>query len=92
MFWFIGFLALMIVGCYCTYKTAEVQELHKVRAAFDLKEHKIEELIKEHTDEKDFNKIFYEGEIEELEELKTEIDKRIKELKSFDIIWNDDNQ
>ena len=85
MFWFIGFIILAIVACICTYKTAEVHELHKVRAAFENRELEIEKLIKEHSGEKDFNKVFYEGEIEELEELKSEIEKRIKELKAFDI-------
>lgn len=86
MIWFIGILALMIFGCYCTYRSAEVHELHKMRAAFENRERDVEELIEKHTGEKDFNKVFYEGEIEELEELKAAIDKRIQELKTFDII------
>ena len=85
MIWLIIFLVILGLGCYCTYKSAEVHELHKVRAAFENKKHEIEKLINEHNTEKDFNKIFYEGEIEELEELKKEIDKRIEELKAFDI-------
>ncbi len=76
----------MIIGCYCTYRSAEVHELHKMRAAFENREHEVEEFIEKHTNEKDFNKVFYEGEIEELEELKAAIDKRIQELKTFDII------
>lgn len=85
MIWFIAFLVLMAIGCYCTYRTAEVHELHKMRAAFDIKEHDIEKLINEHKEEKDFNKCYYEGEIEELEEMKKMIDKKIEELKAFDI-------
>ena len=85
MIWFIAFLVLMVIGCYCTYRTAEVRELHKMRAAFDIKEHDIEKLINKHKEEKDFNKCYYEGEIEELEEMKKMIDKKIEELKAFDI-------
>ena len=50
-----------------------------------MKEHDIEKLINEHKEEKDFNKCYYEGEIEELEEIKKMIDKKIEELKTFDI-------
>ena len=45
MIWFILFLIVLIVGCYFVYKTAEVKELHKVRAAFENKEHDIQKLI-----------------------------------------------
>ena len=86
MLWFIGFIILAIIACFCTYKTAEVHELQKMRAAFENKEHEIEKLIKEHSEEKDFNKVFYEGEIEELEELKLEIDKKIEKLRTFDVV------
>ena len=85
MLWFIGFIVLSALACFCVYRTAEVHELHKMRACFENKKHEIEKLIKDEGEEKDFNKVFYEGEIEELEELKMEIDKRIEELKNFDI-------
>ena len=85
MIWFIAFLVLLVIGCYCTYRSAEVHELHRMRAAFENKKHEIERLVREYENEKDFNKIFYEGEISELEELKKDIDKRIDELKAFDL-------
>jgi hypothetical protein len=85
MFWFIGFLVLAVFACIFVYRTAEVHELHNVRAAFENRERDIKKLIQERSEEKDFNKVFYEGEIEELEELKKEIDAQIEKLKNFDI-------
>lgn len=70
MLWlFILFLVVLLVACFVTYKTAEVHELHKVRAAFDYKREDIEKLIEEHKKDKDFNIDYYHGELEELDEL-----------------------
>ena len=66
---FILFLVILVVACIVTYKTAEVHELHKVRAAFDYKREDIEKLIKEHRKDNDFNLDYYQGELEELDEL-----------------------
>ena len=76
----------MVLACYCTYKTAEVHELHKVRAAFDNKEEEIKKIIESGSENPKFNLDYYKGEIEELEELKAQINKRIEELKNFDLL------
>jgi len=85
MIWFILFLIVLIVGCYFVYKTAEVKELHKVRAAFENKEHAIQKLIEDKKENPNFNFDYYNGGLEELEEMKALIEKRIEELKTFDI-------
>ena len=85
MGWFIAFLFILVIGCIVVYKTAEVKELHKMRAAFDVKEHDIQKLIEDRKDDPKFNLDYYNGEIEELEEMKALIEKRIEELKTFDI-------
>lgn len=70
MIWFfILFLVILVLACFATYKTAEVHELHKVRAAFDYKREDIEKLIEAHKKDKDFNLDYYQGELEELDEL-----------------------
>jgi len=46
MIWFILFIIVIICGCIITYRTAEVNELHKMRAAFENRKHRIEELIR----------------------------------------------
>ena len=82
----IGIIILICVGCFCVYRTAEVHELHTMRAAFENKKHTIESFINDNkNNDIDFNKSYYEGEIEELEELKNIIDQRIKELSIFDL-------
>lgn len=86
MIWFIGFLILAIIGCYCTYKTAEVHELHKMRAAFENKKHDIENLIAEHNKDANFNDDYYQGELEEIDEIEAIIDENIHLLKYFDVI------
>ena len=54
----------MVAGCYVAYKEAKIHELHKMRAAFEIKKHSIECLMK--TDDvksdKEAKRIF-EGEI-----------------------------
>lgn len=85
MLWFILFIVLLICGCIVVYKTAEVHELHKMRAAFDNKEHAIKELMGERKNDSNFNFDYYQGELEELEEMKIMIENRINELKFYDI-------
>jgi hypothetical protein len=57
-----------------------------MRAAFENREEDIKGLISENSKDPKFNLDYYNGEIEELEELKAEIDKRIEELKNFDVL------
>ena len=86
MVWFIVFLILAIIACYYTFKTAEVHELHKMRATFENKKHDIEKLIAEHSDDIDFNNDYYQGELEEIDEAEAIIDENIHLLKYFDLI------
>ena len=48
MWWIIGILALLIISAACvhTYKNAEINELHRLRAAFEKKKHALEEYYK----------------------------------------------
>lgn len=85
MIWLIAFLILIIAGCYCTYKTAEVHELHKMRAAFEDKKHDIEKLIANRKDNSDFSNDYYQGELEEIDEVEAIIDEELRLLKIFDI-------
>ncbi len=85
MIWFILFIVLMIIGCITVYKSAEVHELHKIRAAFDNKENSINELIRERKNDSNFNFDYYQGELKELEEMKIMIENRINELRFYDI-------
>lgn len=77
---FILFLVILAVACFATYKTAEVHELHKVRAAFDYKREDIEKLIAEHKKDKDFNLDYYQGELEEIDELTALIEEEEKSI------------
>lgn len=86
MIWFILFITVIIVACFVVYKSAEVHELHKMRAAFEDKRHDIEKLIKEHKADSDFNNDYYQGELEELDEVEAIIDENIHLLKYFDLI------
>lgn len=85
MYWFIAFLIVCIFGCYSVYKTAEVHELHKMRAAFENKKHDIEKLIAEHKSDNNFNNEYYKGELEELDEVQSIIDENLHLLKYFDV-------
>lgn len=85
MIWLIAFLILVVIGCYCTYKTAEVHELHKMRAAFEDKKHDIEKLIADRKDDSDFKDDYYQGELEEIDEVEAIIDEELRLLKIFDI-------
>ena len=85
MIWLIAFLILAVIGCYCTYKTAEVHELHKMRATFEDKKHDIEKLIADRKDDNDFKDDYYQGELEEIDEVEAIIDEELRLLKIFDI-------
>ena len=86
MIWFILFIMIIIVACFVVYKSAEVHELHKMRAAFENKRHDIEKLIKDRKNDFDFNNDYYQGELEELDEVEEIIDENIHLLKYFDLI------
>ena len=47
------FVVLIILGCYITYKETKHHELHKVRACFENKRHKIEGLLEDAKKSKD---------------------------------------
>jgi len=85
MIWLNAFLILAVIGCYCTYKTAEVHELHKMRATFEDKKHDIEKLIADRKDDNDFKDDYYQGELEEIDEVEAIIDEELRLLKIFDI-------
>lgn len=80
-------IVLLIVGAFVTYKTAEVHELHKMRAAFsDIKRH-IELVKSEYEKSKnqdDYTDGKYVGELEEIDEAINIINDELNELKSFD--------
>lgn len=80
-------IVLLIVAAFVTYKTAEVHELHKMRAAFsDIKRH-IEVVKSEYEKSKnqdDYTDGKYAGEIEEINEAINLINDELDELKSFD--------
>ena len=86
MMWFILFIIVIIVACFVVYKTAEVHELHKMRAAFENKRHDIEKLMQDRKNDSDFNDDYYQGELEELDEVEAIIDENIHLLKYFDLI------
>lgn len=86
MIWLILFIIVIIVACFVVYKTAEVHELHKIRAAFDIKRHNIEKLIQDRKNDSDFNNDYYLGALDELEEVETIIDENIHLFKYFDLI------
>lgn len=82
---FILFLILIIAACAVVYKTAEVHELHKMRAAFEDKRRDIKRLIEEHkTDGNELLNAYYQGELEEIEEVESIINENIHLLKYFD--------
>lgn len=76
----IAFIAVLIVGAIVVYKTAEVHELHKMRAAFEDKRQYLEGIINQDSDSKDYHL----GELHELEELEALIDEELEILKNFD--------
>ena len=86
----IGLIVLLIVSAVVVYKTAEVHELHKMRAAFEDKKIHIQNFLNEHKDsdlEHDYE--YYIGEIMEIEELESLIDEELEILKNFDFGLSD---
>ena len=79
LFFILG-LVLIVVAAIVVYKTAEVHELHKMRAAFEDKRQYLEGIIKQDSDSKDYHL----GELHELEELEALIDEELEILKNFD--------
>ena len=81
----IAFIAVLIVGAIVVYKTAEVHELHKMRAAFENKKIHIQSFLSEHKDnDLEYGYEYYKGELEEIEELESIIDEELEILKNFD--------
>ena len=70
---------LIIVACIIVYKTAEVNELHKIRAAFEDKRHILSEHYKHLENNKSEEAIKEEGEIEGLNDA-IEITKELEHL------------
>lgn len=62
-------LIVLIAAAIVTYKTAEVHELHKMRAAFEDRRASIEELIKQKKNDENFNNDYYQGELEAIDEV-----------------------
>ena len=85
MWIFIGIIILLIVSAVVVYKTAEVHELHKMRAAFEDKRADIKKLIDERSVSLDFNHDYYQGELEAIDEVESIIDEEIESLKQFDL-------
>lgn len=70
---------LTIVACITIYKTAEVNELHKIRAAFEDKRNVLAEHYKHLEDNKSEEAIKEEGEIQGLDDA-IEIAKELEHL------------
>ena len=79
LFFILG-LVLIVGAAIVVYKTAEVHELYKMRAAFEDKRQYLEGIINQGSDSKDY----YLGELHELEELEALIDEELEILKNFD--------
>lgn len=79
LFFILG-LVLIVGAAIVVYKTAEVHELHKMRAAFEDRRQYLEGIINQGSDSKDY----YLGELHELEELESLIDEELEILKNFD--------
>ena len=77
MFWiFLLFIALMVLGCYVTYKEAKHHELHKMRACFtDIEEHirKLESLSRDENDPEAIE--VFKGEVLGIEKAIAEVDR-----------------
>ncbi len=80
--WIIAFIAVLIIGCICVYKSAEVHELHKIRAAFEDKKHEIEQIM---NSDDVYTVKLREAEINEINELEKIIDIEIDHLKLYDL-------
>ena len=80
--WIIAFIVILVIGCICVYKTAEVHELHKLRAAFENKKHEIEHIM---NSDDVYTVKLHEAEINEINELEKIIDIEIDHLKLYDL-------
>ena len=80
--WIIAFIAVLIIGCICVYKSAEVHELHKLRASFENKKHEIERIM---NPDDVYTIKLREAEINEINELEKIIDIEIDHLKLYDL-------
>lgn len=76
MWIFFAFIAVAVFGCIAVYKTAEVHELHKMRAAFENRRRHIQRLVEEHQNQATLGKTIEEmatpeelGELESLDEV-----------------------
>ena len=83
LFFILG-LILIVVSAIVVYKTTEVHELYKMRAAFEDKRKNIKKLIEDHQNDLNFNNDYYQGCLEELDEVEVGIDENIHLLKYFD--------
>ena len=72
-------IVLIVVACITVYRTAEVNELHKIRAAFEDKRHVLAEHYKHLEDNKSEEAIKDEGEIKGLNDA-IEITKELEHL------------
>lgn len=78
------FVVVLVVAAVAVYKTAEIHELHKMRAAFENRKIDIQKLIEDRKDsDPDFNYEYYQGELQEIDELNALIDEELEILKNF---------
>ena len=77
-------IVLLILSAVVVYKTAEVHELHKMRAAFEDKKFKINKLIEDHGKHLEVDPEYLKGELDEIDELESIIDEELQILKNFD--------
>ena len=81
---FILLIILLAASAVVVYKGAEVHELHKMRAAFEDRRTKIQKLLIDHGKHLDLDLKYIKGELDELDELESFIDKELEILKNFD--------
>lgn len=81
---FILIVVLLIVSAFIIYKRSEVCALYKLRKSFMVKKEDIQKLLENRGSDLNFNYEYYQGELEEIDELIAIIDKNIQELKNFD--------
>lgn len=81
---FVLVILLIGFGGFLIYKSTMVHELHNLKTKFEDKKEDIQELIKDRKDGSDFNYEYYQGELEEIDELTSIIDDELEDLKNFD--------
>ena len=74
--WIILFLIILIAACYTVYREAEIHELYKMRASFEMRKHSIEDQIVKRKDNKE-----YKGELEGIKDAIEIVDKELEEVK-----------